>query len=200
MKAGELIALLASVEPWSPVEIKGAVLTREDLKNLQFKRAQLTDVTFDGCDLTKCWFLKCQLVNVRFVGSKLDNTDFSDTKFTGLEVADCSMQEASLAYTVGTGVWIESTRFDQTSLVKTFWKGVRAPGISFAGANATRATFDDADLRGASLVDANLLAVSLRVSVRPPRSRPSHIVAFAQSQRASIRISGISPPPDSDRS
>ena len=104
-----------------------------------FAEANCADTDFGGAELTGALFAKVSAPGARFVDAKLDNAMFPDAVLHGADFSRAIAKQS---------VW------NAADLTKAKFSSVNATGSIFR-----HCIFDDTDLQGATLVDADLHGV-----------------------------------------
>ena len=133
-----------------------------DWSGKDVRGARFEDCTFVACDLSNMRTLSLGLQHVTFRGCKLVGFDFSSCNALGFQVhmEDCIVDAAN----------VEATDFRNVT-----WKGGRAHGADFTGANLEGVVLDGVDLEGALFGQTKLAGADFRTAtgwrIRPEENR-----------------------------
>ena len=122
-----------------------------DLRDARFEACVFEGVDWSGKDLRgarfeECTFVACDLSNMRTLGLGLQDVTFRESKLVGFDFASCN----ALGFRVHMEDCIaDAVNGEATDFRNVTWKGGRAHGADFTGANLEGLAFDCVDLTGA---------------------------------------------------
>ena len=122
-----------------------------DLRDARFEACVFEGVDWSGKDLRgarfeECTFVACDLSNMRTLGLGLQDVTFRESKLVGFDFALCN----ALGFRVHMEDCIaDAVNGEATDFRNVTWKGGRAHGADFTGANLEGLAFDCVDLTGA---------------------------------------------------
>ena len=148
-----------------------------DLWHARFEACVFEGVDWSGKDLRgarfeECTFVACDLSNMRTLGLGLQDVTFRESKLVGFDFASCN----ALGFRVHMEDCIaDAVNGEATDFRNVTWKGGRAHGADFTGANLEGLAFDGVDLTGALFGQTKLAGADFRTAtgwrIRPDENR-----------------------------
>jgi uncharacterized protein YjbI with pentapeptide repeats len=132
----------------------------------RFLDCSFSNVSFAGTSLRKCRFTDVAITGARFVAADLAETAWQDVTLTGCALAGVQAYSASLSRVTFRDGKLDSVNFRNGTLTDVTFENlllrdvdfgsarlrrVSFPGCTLAGADFTKVTCTDVDLRGAEL-------------------------------------------------
>ncbi len=136
--------------------LRGAMLDRTDLRNVDFFQARLQGASLNGADLQGASLDKAYLQGASFDGAKLQGASIKGVELQGVSLDYANLRGAELF-----GAKLQGASFNGANLQGASFNDAKLQGASFNGAKLQGASFNDAKLQGASLNSAYLQGASL---------------------------------------
>lgn len=124
--------------------LSGADLSQANLGGARAAGADLRGATLDQAIFTRADLSRARLAGARGRGALLDEADLRDIDGEGLHLEGAVLQAAKL----------DRASLRRAELIECMCAGSSARGADLTGASLPRTCFSDADLEGATLVDA----------------------------------------------
>ncbi|MFD1513455.1 pentapeptide repeat-containing protein [Halomarina rubra] len=158
---------LRNIETSAGDQFERLSLDRCDLRETTIAGVHLDGTTFRNCDLRGANLTNPELDNVTFLSSDVTRGDFREQSAEGLDfsnstLSDAKFQNVELEDARFTGSRLNDAKFSGADVSSAVMSDVKASDADFEGANLERVAFSEAELFGASLIDAALYGTILQ--------------------------------------
>lgn len=144
------------------VDLRGADLSRSDLRHASLRAARLSDAVLTRSRLTNANLAGAVASSTNFSGADLDLADLSGGRFRQADFSRASLEDSTAVEAHFTGANFTDASLRMANLEGSLFRGAILEGTDFEGANLCLADLQGADLQMARFCGADLSGADLR--------------------------------------
>jgi uncharacterized protein YjbI with pentapeptide repeats len=144
-----------------PLEIDNVTLSGERLLGLELDRAQLVDVTIDGCDLSGIVMSAYAVRRAKVMQTRIRDCVWAGGIMQDVTFEGCPSEQLSLRFST-----LQRVAFTGCTLVGADFYGVTFDRVTFERCDLSGAHFDSATVKALTFTACTLLGVTGALSLR----------------------------------
>ena len=144
-----------------PLELDDVTLNGERLVGLELDRAQLVDVTIDGCDLTGIVMSAYAVRRAKVTRTRIRECLWGGGIMQDVTFEECPSEQLSLRFST-----LQRVAFTDCTLVNADFYGATFDRVTFERCDLSGAHFDGATVKSLMLTACTMLGVTGALSLR----------------------------------